>query len=509
MSAAFAVSAETVRRHGGQVRTCRRKNVVSCAVEGVSFTSGKTLRLEELAKAEAGQTGYLRCAECATCYKVKFPVPSGVVQCSKCGARWDGPSSVPLQLVKERLDKKKPKKSDAGKEDTKLNCPHFTPCPGCSVDSNLAQTPAVLSAVGFAKKTLKVDEVPVVFGDIANWRMSAKLAVRKKGRAVGIGLFKMGTHDLVQIPRCVVHHPQINIVVAAIAEAASRMNIEPYNETNGLGMLRYVSLIMERLTGTVSATFVWNAATVKDTNPYAARFIKDLWTRKDELKLHSIWLNLNVTRGNTVLAAEASRWKLVRGQRMIREKILDAVVYFLPSAFRQANLSAFETLLKSLVRFVPDDSRVVEYCAGVGAIGLALQSKIRLASLLCTEVNELSEEAFRKSVAVLPPFQSKNVSFQVGTAASLRDTLRRADVAIADPPRSGLDYQFLELLCAPKLRYPSRFIYVSCGQDSFQKDSERLLRGGWEATHVEAHVFFPGSDHVETLAIFDRSSGRR
>ena len=77
-----------------------------------------------------------------------------------------------------------------------------------------------------------------------------------------------------------------------------------------------------------------------------------------------------------------------------------------------------------------------------------------------------------------------------------------------------------------------RLIYVSCGFPAFKRDAARLLgltdgSGGgnvtaagatattgvyagsnsvrhWRLVHTEGHVLFPGSDHVETLAIFDR-----
>lgn len=130
---------------------------------------------------------------------------------------------------------------------------------------------------------------------------------------------------------------------------------------------------------------------------------------------------------------------------------------------------------------------------------------MKLSALLCTELNAASEEPFRVSASKLPPEFKNIVSFETGTAAALRERLLDADVVIADPPRSGLDFQFLELLCAPKYSKPTRFIYVSCGLDSFKKDATRLLSGGWQAIHSEAHLFFPGTDHVETLTIFDRS----
>lgn len=49
-----------------------------------------------------------------------------------------------------------------------------------------------------------------------------------------------------------------------------------------------------------------------------------------------------------------------------------------------------------------------------------------------------------------------------------------------------------------------RIIYVSCGFDAFKHDAVALADGGWRMVHAEGHVLFPGSDHIETVAIFDR-----
>lgn len=33
---------------------------------------------------------------------------------------------------------------------------------------------------------------------------------------------------------------------------------------------------------------------------------------------------------------------------------------------------------------------------------------------------------------------------------------------------------------------------------------QALLKSGWKVTYVEGFVLFPGTDHLETLAILDR-----
>lgn len=49
-----------------------------------------------------------------------------------------------------------------------------------------------------------------------------------------------------------------------------------------------------------------------------------------------------------------------------------------------------------------------------------------------------------------------------------------------------------------------RIVYVSCGFDALKRDALSLVGAGWTLRHSEGFVLFPGSDHVETLAIFDR-----
>ena len=107
-----------------------------------------------------------------------------------------------------------------------------------------------------------------------------------------------------------------------------------------------------------------------------------------------------------------------------------------------------------------------------------------------------------------------------------------ADVIIVDPPRKGLEEEVLLQLCKPHNpnqdytedpmflngpRYSHNWandahtlIYVSCGFDALARDCDRLLKGnaGWRLESSTGYVLFPGSNHVETVAVFKRRAGR-
>ena len=55
---------------------------------------------------------------------------------------------------------------------------------------------------------------------------------------------------------------------------------------------------------------------------------------------------------------------------------------------------------------------------------------------------------------------------------------------------------------APRLR---RLIYVSCGFEALERDTRALVDSSqWRIKSTEGFVLFPGSDHVETVIVFDK-----
>lgn len=58
------------------------------------------------------------------------------------------------------------------------------------------------------------------------WRTLAKLAVRpvSKWGGVELGLYELGSHDVVGIPECRVHHPSVNLAIDILQKAAKKVN---------------------------------------------------------------------------------------------------------------------------------------------------------------------------------------------------------------------------------------------------------------------------------------------
>ena len=63
--------------------------------------------------------------------------------------------------------------------------------------------------------------------DPHGWRTVAKLAVRpvSRWRGVELGLYQLGSHDVVGIPQCRVHHPSVNLAMDALQAAAKKVEL--------------------------------------------------------------------------------------------------------------------------------------------------------------------------------------------------------------------------------------------------------------------------------------------
>ena len=106
----------------------------------------------------------------------------------------------------------------------------------------------------------------VHMGPTTGWRTVAKLATRPDPVADStgkkkmiIGLFEPKSHAIVPVPNCSAHHPSINAAVSSLTEMCNRIGITAFDEKTGTGYLRYLAMSVERQTGKVQLTLVWNS----------------------------------------------------------------------------------------------------------------------------------------------------------------------------------------------------------------------------------------------------------
>jgi tRNA/tmRNA/rRNA uracil-C5-methylase (TrmA/RlmC/RlmD family) len=251
-------------------------------------------------------------------------------------------------------------------------------------------------------------------------------------------------------------------------------------------------VVVERSSQTAQVVIVANSATPE---PLAACL--DLIRDRLGAELHSLWFNSNREPSNAILGPCFQHWC---GPATVIERFGGAAVHYPPGAFGQNNLEIAQSIIEHVRGQIPDGARVAEFYAGVGAIGLSVLALAR--EVRMNEVSPHSLHGLELGLAQLDSVTRSKVSIVPGPAGASCLTAAGADVVIADPPRKGLDPQLTDYLSEQP---PERFLYVSCGLESFLNDAAQLTSlGKLRLGGLTAFNLLPFTGHVETVARFER-----
>jgi tRNA/tmRNA/rRNA uracil-C5-methylase (TrmA/RlmC/RlmD family) len=375
----------------------------------------------------------------------------------------------------------------------KASCPHRPPCPGCPRYGEPGIAPAASAELESLARLHGLPPVPVVSGATGGFRLRARLAIRGRQGAPKLGMFQLGTHRVVHIPECPIQHPLINRVAAVVRRALVDADVSIYSESVHRGHARYLQVVVERASQTAQVVLVANSPTVEPLAACLERIREALGDR-----LHSLWFNSHCERTNAVLGPQFANWC---GPQTVTERFGGAAVHYPPGAFGQSNLDIAERIVGHVRGLVPQGAHVAEFYAGVGAIGLSLLPRVSAVRL--NELSPHSLQGLALGIEGLEDADRAKVEVVPGAAGAALQAASGVDVVIADPPRKGLDRELLERLVEQP---PGRFIYVSCGLESFLRDTARVTAGGGlRLRSLAAFNLMPFTEHVETVACFDRA----
>lgn len=370
-------------------------------------------------------------------------------------------------------------------------CPHRPPCPGCPRFGELGIAPAALGALNELARRHGLPEVAVVSGPTAGFRLRARLAIRGRMNSPKIGMFEVNSHRVTHIPQCSVQHPLINRVADVVRRALVDARVPCYSDKAHLGVARYLQVVVERRSQTAQVVIVGNTVAAE---PLSACL--ELIRERLGEALHSLWFNANAERTNTILGSEFQRWC---GPASVVENFGGAAVHYPPGAFGQNNLDIAQAIIEQIRAQIPNGASVTEFYSGVGAIGLSVLE--RAGEIRMNEVGAQSLHGLELGLAQLDPATRARISVVAGPAGDCLEAAAGARVVIADPPRKGLDPELTEYLVEHP---PERFLYVSCGLESFLADTARLTsRGTLRLVALNAFNLIPFTEHVETVARFE------
>lgn len=177
------------------------------------------------------------------------------------------------------------------------------------------------------------------------------------------------------------------------------------------------------------------------------------------------------------------------GQDYLEEKVGDVKLRFGLSSFFQINVPVFYQALLDIKKFVNSEDKIIDYYAGVGAIGLSVGAQ---------ELVESNREAveYAKINITLNKIKAEAVC---SSSERMIDLIATDKTIILDPPRAGLDKLVIEKILTEK---PLKIIYMSCNLATQARDLG-LLKDAYNIKFAKLYNFFPRTPHFEGLVVLE------
>ena len=351
-------------------------------------------------------------------------------------------------------------------------CPVAAACGGCDLmhlsrNSELSHKTSMLKEALERMAGVALTPDPLTSSDASSgYRSRVRFHVGQHGK---LGFFARGSHQLVEVPGCVVADPRINQALASIRRLARRF-------PDALGGFSDVELRATRTD--VIARFIPRDG----IKPIAAEpFLRAL--------------------GKELRVAATEREAQALSER--RSLTADVFVEIPADAFSQINVPVNRELVAAVVAGATARG-LTSFCdlfAGVGNFALPL-ARLGLTGVMVertpSAVLAAQRAAAEQGIAKL---KARTADARRALADLVREG-QRFDLVVLDPPREGAP----EVVAGIPGLSPRVVAYVACDPVTLSRDLKPLLAAGLVIKSVQAFDMFPRTHHFETLVWLEATS---
>lgn len=335
-----------------------------------------------------------------------------------------------------------------------------------------------------------------------------------KDGALALGMHKRGSfYDIVNVPECQIVDEDFRKVLLTTLTYFKEREISYYHKLRHTGYLRHLLVRKGTKTGEILVDLVtasWEDAGTSEGESVSAdksgQFEETLLNGWKEALLEIDYTGKMTgilhTRNNSVAdTIKNEGTDVLFGQDFFYEELLGLRFKITPFSFFQTNSLGAEVLYETAREFIGDalgEGKVVfDLYSGTGTIAQMLSPVAK--KVIGVEIVEEAVEAAKENAALNG---LHNCEFIAGDVLKVLDEIEeKPDYIVLDPPRDGIHPKALEKI----IRYGvEQMVYISCKPTSLVRDLEVLQARGYEVKKVEGVDMFPGTVHVETVALLVR-----
>jgi len=322
------------------------------------------------------------------------------------------------------------------------------------------------------------------------------------------GLYKEGTHHLVNLENCLVTDEKTQEITNRFCQLAEQFNLPIYDERK-VGGIRTLMIRRSQKTGEVQINFVsslpvviqgnWVPNVDGNRNGKKIQPVRDFDRIITALtgeftEIQAVAVNYHPKKSSEIYG---DRTELVWGNAAtITEGVLNYDFELSPRAFYQLNSRQAQVLYQEAVKAIgpKKTDRIIDAYCGVGTIGFALADRVKSVHGM-----DITPEAIFDARHNAKRLGLKNCHYEIGKAETIIPNWyksgHRATGLIVDPPRVGLDDELLETI----IHYqPEKMVYVSCNVSTLAKDLI-ILAQYYNVEYIQSVDMFPHTARTEAV----------
>ena len=327
------------------------------------------------------------------------------------------------------------------------------------------------------------------------YRNKAQIPVQMIHGQLETGFYRKNSHQLIPVENYYIQDPVIDQAILKIRDVLRTLSIPAYDEDHHTGLIRHIIVKRGHYSGQVMVVLVTKGRDIPRQDQLVAALHQEIPA------MVSLMQNINTQKTNRILGQETH---CLWGQDFYQDQMLGLTFKISAQSFYQVNTPQAERVYQWALdqADLKGDETVLDAYCGIGTLSLVLAQKAGQVYAM-----EVVPEAIEMAKQNAHLNQLDNVHFEAGKAEVILPQWQAQgihfDVAVVDPPRKGLDPDFIKTLIDLS---PDRIVYVSCNPATLARDCRHFADAGYQVQTIQPFDLFPQTTHVETCAVLTKSS---
>jgi 23S rRNA (uracil1939-C5)-methyltransferase len=315
-------------------------------------------------------------------------------------------------------------------------------------------------------------------------------------RNFALGFHVPGVYDkVIDIEKCYLQSERSNDILNFTREYFKGRDIKPFSVRSGEGLLK--NLVIKQ--SFHFDDFMVNLVTYGEDS-IVENYFDELST---QFPYVTTMINNVSTRKSSVAIGEYE--KVYSGSGYIYESIGKGKFRISANSFFQTNPLQAEALYQTALDFADFKGNEVVYdlYSGAGTIPIFISERVNY--IYGFESVEPAVEDAKINIGLneidnfKPILADLNKSF---TPLIEELGIKKPDVIIADPPRSGMNPKTINNILELS---PEKLVYISCNPATQARDIKLLAEGGYKLIKIRPVDMFPHTYHIENVALLQKN----